>query len=147
MERPKVPAMDSIEAVIKDLHDTEEMMRTLNEAMQTLKTRLDEVISEIAEQTKDKDERIAAMNYLYWNVPEVKATTIAKTLFGKPSVQKLTKLISPIEVSLHCEKCRDNSVSQAGTNSRKVTRCLGGSGTSGQGVTNCFVMRAEKRYW
>lgn len=98
MKRPNVPAMDDLEAVIKDLYETEE-------AMQTLRARLDEVVREIAMQAKEGSELIDTMTYLYWMVPEVKSVSIAKAFLGEPNLHKLLEVVSPIEAGLHCERC------------------------------------------
>lgn len=109
MERPNVHGMGNLEAIIRDLHETEATLTRLSkpykESLLLLNKRLEQSASEIVGQIKNEGELINVVNYLYWMLPDVKPASIARVLFGRPNIPKLMKMIRPHEADLRCEMC------------------------------------------
>lgn len=98
-DRPNSPAMENLEALIRRIHETEDALRTLSEQR-------DEMVKELASQIKDRDERLRAINYLYWIVPEISVGSIGKAfLEGEKKDENLKSLIQPLRLNLFCERC------------------------------------------
>lgn len=99
MERPNVLAMDEAEAIIESIEEMEEAIREL-------KGNLSELPKEMAEQIPTHEERIRAAKYLYWMVPEISGTAIAKGLLGL-GVHKLKQIIGPSISAVQCDRCSE----------------------------------------
>ena len=97
MYRPNVPAMDEIEAVLRDIQDMEQAIRKLRD-------RLRELPIVLAGQLSTEEERLNAARYLYWMVPEVPSNAIAQGMLGI-GVHKLREIIGSIEGEIDCERC------------------------------------------
>ena len=101
LRRPKLSAMDEIEAVLRDMLEMEQ-------ALKELKEHLYELPAKLAEQVSNDEERISAARYLYWAFPEVSSHAIAHGMFGF-GVGKLKESIGTLEGNIECERC-DNSI-------------------------------------
>jgi hypothetical protein len=99
MERPDVSAMNDLEAIIDEVHATEEYQELLRQ-------RLESTLVELAAQLGSPQKRRDAANYLYWMVPEVKATSLAEAL-GGASFGKLqaAEYFHAAPADLTCEAC------------------------------------------
>jgi|CXWL01.1.fsa_nt_gi 5-methylcytosine-specific restriction endonuclease McrA len=99
MERPSVPAMDEIEAVLKDIEDMEH-------AIMILKERLFELPAQVGSQLETSEERLNAAQYLYWMFPRLSAKAIASGLLGV-NVYRFQTYIRSVESSVKCERCKN----------------------------------------
>lgn len=60
---------------------------------------------DIAQQCADDEETLlGAMRYLYWCVPEVKASSISKVL-GVPSPNQISTRLGNVKVRISCDRC------------------------------------------
>ena len=97
MKRPEVSAMDQLDAVLRDIHETER-------ALDDLRNELREIPSRIAGQVSCQDARIEAARYLYWMVQEIPAATIAQAFFNT-HVHELRCIIGPASGEILCDRC------------------------------------------
>jgi hypothetical protein len=98
MRRPDAPAMDQLEAILRDIRETED-------ALQQLKSKLREMPSKIAGQIDDEESRVEAARYLYWIVQELPSMEIAKAFFNTHD-RGLKQIIGPAKGAIPCDRCK-----------------------------------------
>ncbi|MGI0489793.1 hypothetical protein ACN4EK_30610 [Pantanalinema rosaneae CENA516] len=100
MKRPDTPTMLEIESILQDLEEMEE-------AINQLKIRLEQLPAQIASELDTEAERIEAAKYLYWSIPRLSSKTIAKDLLGV-SVRNIRNYIPSTEEFVPCERCQQS---------------------------------------
>jgi len=97
MKRPEVSAIDRLEAIFRDIQETEG-------ALDDLRSELRNIPFQIADQVSSQDARIEAARYLYWMVQEIPAAVIAQALFDT-HVHDLMRIIGPASGDVLCDRC------------------------------------------
>jgi hypothetical protein len=98
MERPNIKQLDEIEALLKDIEETESSLQALRERLNVVARGLGSVIS-------DKDKLVELATYLYWMVPEVKPAPLAEAITGQSKIHLLKKHIPAVNAGIHCDRC------------------------------------------
>lgn len=116
MERPNVPAMDELEAVLRDIQDMEEAIRELKE-------RLYEIPAQMATQITDEEERQNAAAYLYWKVPDVPTQAIRQSLLGTDE-KRFRKIVGKAKGEIICDRCGKPVAFRSRTHMKEVINAV-----------------------
>lgn len=116
MKRPDTPIMSEIESILQDIEEMEE-------AINQLQTRLENLPAQIANELETEAERIEAAKYLYWSVPRLSSKIIAKDLLGI-SVRNIKKYIPSTEEFIPCERCQQNIYFTTRSHAQELKRRL-----------------------
>ncbi|WP_322489409.1 hypothetical protein [Chloroflexus sp.] len=143
MERPSVPAMDELDAVLRDIEEMEEAIRVLKE-------RVSQIPGEMSEQLGSDEARIAAARYLYWMTPDVPTQAIGYGLCGLGR-NKLVELIGAAQVNIPCNRCKRPLLVRNRTHMLEITNAIKRGGRRfGRGYTflcdACQKAMIEERY-
>src|SRR5687767_11362967 len=98
MKRPDIPSLEIIEAILKDIEETEN-------AIQTLKGKLDEVVQNLEHDVPEREKLIELATYLYWMVPEIRSEPLALAVAGEPKAHLLKKHLPAITAGINCDRC------------------------------------------
>lgn len=100
MEPPKIEQWDEIQAILKDIEETAN-------SLQTLKDRLDDVVSALGSDVADKELLIELVAYLYWMVPEVRSRSLAMAVTGDTNVHRLKRHLPAVTAGVQCDRCEE----------------------------------------
>lgn len=117
LKKPLVPAMRELEDRIQEIYKTERRVKELKDS-------LDILVSKIAEQCDGEESKVGAMQYLYWCVEEVKATSIMRVL-GVKNISQVADKLGKVTAELACDRC-GNLLSFTSRASLKESRRGGG---------------------
>lgn len=98
MKRPNVAAMDELEAILRDIKESED-------ALLQLKRNLHGMPSKIASQIHEKEARVEAARYLYWIIQELPSKEIAKAFFNTHD-HGLKEIIGSAKGTISCDRCK-----------------------------------------
>lgn len=99
MQRPDSDPLEEIEAILKDLEETEN-------ALQTLRERLDQAVRNLGQKLPEREKLIEVATYLYWMIPEVRSEPLALAITGEPKVHLIKRHIPAVTAGIHCDRCR-----------------------------------------
>lgn len=98
MQRPSIPELDDLDALVVQLDEARSEVEFLQEAINGM-------VKQIADTFSASEQRIAIIRYLYWGVPDIKVPAIAEAFFQKRNNHRVREIAGVSDYSIPCKFC------------------------------------------